>query len=103
LTLDNNQSLLLRAYRQTSPPLMFLADRINLQAIHDSTTLCFDGTFAYCPFEFYRQHYQTATGEIKTMHGQVYTMNVVYSEMPNYHSSFLSGNFTLFFNLYASF
>jgi len=74
---------------------MFLADRTNLQAIHDASTLMFDGTFAYCPTEFYREHYETAGGEVKTMHGQVYTMHSIYSDLPNFQSSFLSGKYLL--------
>lgn len=95
MTQNNEQSLLLRCYSNSSPPLMFLADRINLQAIHSAETLMFDGTFAYCPTEFYREHYQDEQGEIKTMHGQVYTMHAVYSDLPARQSSFLSGKYLL--------
>jgi len=70
---------------------MLLADRTNLQAIHDSTILMFDGTFNYCPEEFYRQEYQTANGDMKKMHGQVYTMHAVYLDPPAHQSSFVSG------------
>jgi hypothetical protein len=71
---------------------MFLADRTNLKAIHDAPTLMFDGTFAYCPVEFYREHYEE-DDQVKTMHGQVYAMHAVYSDLPTHQSSFLSGKF----------
>jgi len=82
---------------------MFLADRTNLQAIHDSPVLMLDGTFTYCPKEFYREEYQTANKEVKTMHGQVYTMHAVYSSLPTHQSSFVSGNLLAKFFNYIQF
>jgi len=70
---------------------MFLADRTNIQAIHDASVLMFDGTFEYCPKEFYREHYESINAGIKRTSGQVYTMHAVYSDLPERQSSFLSG------------
>lgn len=55
---------------------MFLADRVNLQAIHDAPVLVMDGTFDYRP-----QHFD-----------QTYTLHAVFSNLPNRQSSFLAGN-----------
>jgi hypothetical protein len=74
---------------------MFLSDRTNLQAIHSAPMLMFDGTFAYCPKEFYRRDYMFVNSEgdeeVRTTHGQVYTMHCVFNSLPKRQSSFLCG------------
>lgn len=87
---------MLRAYSAESPPFMFLADRTNLEAIHAAPVLMMDGTFAYCPQEFYKQEYTVATStgdEIRTTSGQVYTIHSTFSDLPTRQSNFLSGKF----------
>lgn len=92
ITQNAEQTLLLRAYNSLVPPYMFLADRTNLESIRDAQFLMFDGTFKYCPEEFYRKYYEV-NGQQMQMSGQVYTMHSVYSNLPTQQSSFLSGIF----------
>lgn len=81
---------------------MFLADRTNLEAIRAAPILMFDGTFAYCPREFYRTDYTITTNvgdEVRTTSGQVYTMHAVFTNLPNFQTSVLSGKaFAYFLN-----
>lgn len=69
---------------------MYLADRSNLATLYNSEMLMLDGTFAYCPREFYRVDYEI-NGDIRTTSGQTYTMHAVFSNLPNRQSSFLCG------------
>jgi hypothetical protein len=72
---------------------MLLADVTNLEAIYSADILMLDGTFDYCPEEFYRRDYEDAKGEIKTTCGQVYTIHATYAGLPERQSNFLSGKF----------
>lgn len=80
---------------------MFMADRTNLEAIHAAPFLMFDGTFAYCPKEFYKQDYmlnnEQGNEETRTTSGQVYTMHSAFFQLPDRQSSFLSGKLLTLF------
>jgi hypothetical protein len=55
----------------------------------------FDGTFEYCPKEFYDASFEV-NGETYTTSGQTYTMHAVYSNLPGQQSSFVCGMFLKF-------
>lgn len=71
---------------------MYFADRTNLESMHSASILMFDGTFDYCPQEYYNIDYEVDNG-IKTTHGQTYTMHAVFSNLPERQTSFLCGKF----------
>jgi hypothetical protein len=75
---------------------MYLADRTNLESLRSADVLMFDGTFDYCPSEFYRVDYEI-DGDARTTSGQTYTMHAVYSGLPERQSSFLCGKYNLYF------
>lgn len=73
---------------------MYIADGTNLEALYSADVLMFDGTFDYCPKEFYRVDYEI-DDEIRTTSGQVYTMHAVYTSLPERQSNFLCGRFLI--------
>jgi hypothetical protein len=81
---------------------MFLADRTNLESIHTAEFLIFDGTFAYCPREFYQVAYEV-DGEVRTTSGQTYTMHSVFSDLPERRSNLLCGKFLNYLLLWIVF
>lgn len=100
MTHAGEQSLLIRTYSMVNPPFMFLADRTNLETIRSADFLMFDGTFAYCPREFYNIDYEI-NGETKTTSGQTYTMHAVFSDLPERQTNLLCGKNLSYYFLFV--
>jgi hypothetical protein len=78
---------------------MILFDDFNLEALRSAPVIMCDGTFEYCPHEFYDATFEF-NGEKFAMSGQTYTVHAVFSDLPDFQSSFLSGRhcFTIQFS-----
>lgn len=91
--------MLLRAYRSENPPFMVLFDEINLETLRNAPVIICDATFEYCPSECYDATFEV-DGEKFSMSGQTYTIHAVYSDLPNFQTSFLCGRFSICYSIF---
>ena len=56
MVVSDQLSYIVRYYRSIEPPFVFLSDRVNLQSIYEAGVLVMDGTFDYCPNNFYQTY-----------------------------------------------
>jgi hypothetical protein len=86
------ENFLLCGYHSENRPLMILFDDFNLEALQSAPVIMCDETFEYCPREFYNSKFKF-NGKEYGMCGQTYKIYVVFSDLPHFQSSFLSGRF----------